>query len=79
VTGEELTSEPLQLTPGNNVAFDLAVNVSVDSPSAREQAECGYRLGRYFLRVATEGCEARACEPGQSPLAPCTPVLLPVQ
>jgi hypothetical protein len=76
ITGATLGRSELDLAPGRSVALDIGLNVSVAAPNQQDLAECGYRLGQYFLRVASEGCEGRACLPGQSPLAHCSPVLL---
>jgi hypothetical protein len=78
VTAEELALTELHLTAGGRVGIDVAIDVSVASAAGDQtgQADCGFRAGQYFLRVAAEPCASESCRPYTNVSAFCTPMLL---
>ena len=76
VTAEELALPELNLSAGDHVGIDVAINVSVTGSDQTSQGDCGFRAGQYFLRVASEPCTTETCRPYKNVAAFCTPLLV---
>ena len=65
------------LAAGQRVGIDLSVNLSVntDPPMPPEMADCGRRMGQYFMHVP-DGCADGTCLPFGNVTGFCNPTLL---
>ncbi len=76
IMADDLDLATWTLASGGAVGLDVSINVSTsaDPPPASETAECGLRLGQFFLRVAGPPC-GPSCLPFSNAAAFCNPVL----
>jgi hypothetical protein len=76
IMADDLDLPSWTLAAGGAVGLDVSINVSTsaDPPPASETAECGLRLGQFFLRVAGPPC-GPSCLPFSNAAAFCNPVL----
>jgi hypothetical protein len=76
IMADDLDRASWTLAAGGAVGLDVSINVSTsaDPPPNGEMAECGLRLGQFFLRIAETPC-GNSCLPFTNASAFCNPML----